>query len=177
MSLIAWGDDEVPDNEAGAAYRDLIADQLTEERNRKASLEARGIIVITTSGTLVTALFALTAGLTAAAKFKLPEPTKLPLLLALIAFVFAAIFGLVTNLPLLYKEPTPQGLARLVDARYWTGPAEVGQLRVAAAQVTALAAARSANGLKVALLLAAVLSELLAVVFLSWALASILYGT
>ena len=133
--------------------------------------------VITTSGTLTTLLFALTAGLTAAAKFKLPEVAKLPLLLALVAFVVAAIFGLATNMPLQCKEATPLGLARLVDAKYWTAPPQIGQLRVAAAQVTIIAAFRSANNLKVVFLIVAISIELLAIVFLARAIASILYNT
>jgi hypothetical protein len=169
-------DQGVPETNAGAAYGQLIVDQLTEERNRKNSLEARGITVITTSGTLVTLLFALTAGLTAATKFQLPASAKLPLLLALVAFVIAAIFGLATNVPLRYREATPQGLARLVHAIYWTAPPEIGQLRVAAAQVAVIAATRSANNLKVVFLIVAVFAELLAVVFLSWAVAGILYS-
>jgi hypothetical protein len=163
--------------DAGAAYGQLISDQLTEERNRKSSLEARGVTVITTSGTLATLLFALTAGLTASSDFKMPEDAKLPLLLALIAFVAAATCGLATNVPLLYRETTPQGLAKLVDAKYWTAPSAIGQLRVAAAQVTLLTASRSANNLKVRLLIAAVAAELLAVIFISWAVAAILYST
>jgi len=155
----------------------LITDQLAEERSRKTSIEARGVTVITTSGTLTTLLFALTAGLTAAAKFKLPEVAKLPLLLALVAFVVAAIFGLATNMPLQCKEATPLGLARLVDAKYWTAPPQIGQLRVAAAQVTIIAAFRSANNLKVVFLIVAISIELLAIVFLARAIASILYNT
>ena len=165
------------DTDAGVVYARLIADQLTEERSRKSSLEARGVTVITTSGTLATLLFALTAGLTAASSFKLPTDAKLPLLLAIIAFVVAAMCGLGTNVPLIYREPSPQGLAKLVNARYWTAPAPIGQLRVAAAQVTALNAARVANKLKVRLLLSAAGAELLAVAFLAWAVAIILYSS
>ncbi len=165
------------DDDAGVAYAKLIADQLTEERNRKSSLEARGVTVITTSGTLATLLFALTAGLTAAASFKLPANAKLPLLLALIAFVIAAMTGLATNAPMLYREPTPQGLRTLVDARYWTAPARVGQERVAESQIVSLAAARVANNRKVQLLMVAISAELLAVIFLAWAVASILYSS
>lgn len=167
----------MPDQNAGAAYCQLITDQLAEERGRKASLEARGVTVITTSSTLATLLFALTAGLTAAATFKLPGPAKLPLVLALCAFATAAVLGLMTSIPLGYQEPTPSGLARLVDANFWTAPTEIGQLRVASAQVTALAAARSANGLKVRLLVGAISCELLAIIFLTWAIVNILYNT
>ena len=166
----------MPDIEAGTSYGQLILDQLNEERNRKTSLESRGITVITTSGTLATLLFALTAGLTAAAGFKLPGAAKLPLLLALVAFVLAAIFGLATNLPIRYREATPSGLARLVDARYWSAPPEIGQLRVAAAQVAIVAATRSGNNLKVIFLIIAIFAELLAAVFLSWGVVAILYG-
>jgi hypothetical protein len=167
----------MPDGGAGKAYGALIADQLAEERNRKASLEARGVTIITTSGTLVTALFALTEGLSAAAELKLPGHAKLALILALGAFVLAAIAGLATNFPLRYKEPTPNGLAKLVDTDYWTAAAEIGQIRVAAAEITILAVSRSANSLKAALLLVGISFELLAVIFLSWAVGSILYGT
>jgi hypothetical protein len=50
---------------------------LSEERNRKASLEARGVTTVTAAGTLVTLLFALTAGVTAAPGFKLPAGAEL----------------------------------------------------------------------------------------------------
>jgi hypothetical protein len=163
--------------DAGAAYGQLIADQLTQERSRKTSLESRGVTVITTSGTLVTLLFGLTAGLTAASGFKLPSGAKLPLLLALIAFVIAAGFGILTNMPLRYQEATPEGLGKLVNAKYWTAPATTGELGVAAAQVALLSAARSADNLKVRLLIVAISAELLAVAFLAWAVAVILWGS
>lgn len=166
--------DEAAD--AGSAYGQLICDQLTDERGRKTSLEARGINVITTSGTLATLLFGLTAGLTAGANFRLPAGAKLPLVLALAAFVAAAAGGLATNVPLRYQQATPQGLAKLVDAAYWTAPPLIGQLRVAEAQVKLLTAARSANNLKVRILIAAVACELLAIIFLAWAVAVILYA-
>jgi len=161
---------------AGRAYAQLIADQLAEERNRKTSLEARGVTVITTSSALATLLFALTAGLTAVSSFRLPESARLPLLLTLITFVFSAAFGVAANMPLRYREATPAGLAKLINARYWAAPAEIGELRVAEAQVTSLAAARSANRLKVMLLVGAILFELLAIPFLAWAVAEILYN-
>jgi hypothetical protein len=166
----------MPDPTAGTAYAQLIADQLAEERGRKASLEARGVTVITTSGTLATLLFALAAGLTSASKFRLPQAARLPLVLALCAFSVAAVLALLANIPLRYKEPTPRGLARLVAARFWAATPDVGQLRVAEAQVIALAAARAANRLKMWLLLSAICSEILAVFILTWAMGEVLYS-
>lgn len=167
----------MPGADAGDAYGKLVADQLTEERSRKASLEARGITVITTSSTLATLLFALTAGLTAAATFKLPGSAKLPLFMALASFVIAALLGLLANLPWKYQESTPQGLNKLLDARYWTAPAYIGQMRVAQAQISTLAVARVVNTRKARLLLGAIAFELLAVILLAWAIAAILYNS
>ena len=160
---------------AGRVYGQLIADQLAEERSRKTSLEARGVTVITTSSALATLLFALTAGLTATSKFRLPVPAKLPLLLTLVTFVFSAAFSLAANVPLIYREPTPAGLAKLINTDYWSAAAEIGEIRVAEAQVTSLTAARSANNLKAKLLIGAVFFELLAIPLLAWAVAEILY--
>ncbi|BCB76954.1 hypothetical protein GCM10022251_76020 [Phytohabitans flavus] len=161
---------------AGSAYAGLISDQLAEERSRKASLEARGVSVITTSGVLVTVLFALSAGLRSVGDARLPGVARVTLLLALVTFVLAALFGLATNLPLRYKEPTPEGLAQLVDREYWAAPAVIGELRVAESKVRVLAAARAANRIKVTLLLVGAFLELLAVAFLAVAVANVLYA-
>lgn len=80
-----------------------------------------------------------------------------------------------TNLPLRYREPTARGLAKLVDARFWAVPAKIGELRVAELQVALIAAMRSANNLKVRLLIFAIAAELIAIIFLFWAVAVILY--
>jgi hypothetical protein len=161
---------------AGRAYGQLIADQLAEERGRKASLEARGVTVITTSSALATLLFALTAGLTVTSKFRLPGPAKLPLLLTAVTFVFSAAFSLVANVPMIYREPTPGGLAKLIESDYWSAAAEIGEMRVAEAQITSLTTARSANNLKAKLLIGAIFFELLAIPLLAWAVAEILYS-
>ena len=163
------------DENAGDAYGRLINDQLSQERQRKTSLESRGITVITTSSALATLLFALTAGLTSAKTFKLPEAAKLPLILALAAFVFSASFGLIVNIPLKYREVAARALERVRKPNYWSARAQIGQLRVAEAQITILAAARAANRIKVALLLSAISFELAAVIFLAWAIGIIIY--
>jgi hypothetical protein len=166
----------VSDSSAGTSYGQLIADQLAEERARKSALESRGITVISVSGVLCTLILGLTAGVTTSTGFRFVAFVRVPLVLALVAFVSAAACGLLTNLPLRYKEPTARALVGLLNVRYWTGPEEIGELRVAEAQVTILSAARTANGLKARLLLAAVLFELLAVAFLSCAAAVLVCG-
>lgn len=164
----------MPYANAGEAYGQLISDQLAEERARKSTLEARGITVISTSGALSTLILALTAGVTAAAKFKFPDLVRIPLVITLIMFVFAGACGLMTNIPLRYKEPTADALVKLIDVNYWSGPEETGSLRVAEAQLKVLRASRIANEIKARLLLAAIFCELLAIVFLAWAAAGII---
>ena len=70
---------------------------------RKASLEQRGLAVITTSGTLATLLFGLTALISGATGFQLPRQAHGPLGVALISFTIAALLALLTNVPLFYK--------------------------------------------------------------------------
>jgi hypothetical protein len=164
------------DTRAGDAYSRLIDDQVAQERDRKASLESRGVNVVTTAGALATLLFALTAGLTTAAGFRLPGSAKLPLVLALSAFVVAAGLGLATNVPLRYRGPTSAALGNLCNPNYWDGAAALGQRRVAEVQVS-LQSARDANAYKVVLLLAAIGCELVAIGFLAWAVGEIIYSS
>jgi hypothetical protein len=166
----------MPDSNAGEAYSQLISDQLAEERDRKTTLEARGITVISTSGALATLMLGLTVGVTAATTFRFPGPVKIPLVLALAMFVLAAACGLTANVPMHYKEPTVGALAGLVDVAYWTGPRQTGSLRVAEAQVKVLEASRVANAMKARLILAAISFELMAIAFLAWAAAGIIYS-
>jgi hypothetical protein len=53
----------------GPIYVELLKERLQEERAHKTSLEQRGLSVITSSGTLVTLLFALAAVVTASKSF------------------------------------------------------------------------------------------------------------
>lgn len=77
----------------------LITDQLDAERARHASLEQRGISVITTSGTLITLLLAL-AGLSGRASgLTLPDDAQWLLRIALALLPLAAIAGIVATVP------------------------------------------------------------------------------
>jgi hypothetical protein len=166
----------VSDANAGEAYGRLIEDQLNQERQSKISFENRGVTVINTSSALATLLFALTASLTLAAKFKLPEPARLPLILALGTFVLAAICGLATNMPIAYGTPTPDSMAKLCTSDYWDAPATTGQLRLAETQIEELRRSLKANGFKANFLIAAIGCEILATGFLAWAIGVIIYS-
>src|SRR5262249_50095150 len=86
-------------------YSTWIQKLLDDERAQQASLEQRGLAVISTSATLGSLLFGLVAVLTEATDFILPGSAKTGLAIALAAFALAALFGLLTNLPLYYTVP------------------------------------------------------------------------
>lgn len=97
------------------AIDSYIAEQVVEERDRKKSLEARAITVITTSGTFVTAAFAIGAFALQDTPNQLPQSAQALLVLALLAFAAAAGLGVRVNAPLGYSEPSADELARAVD--------------------------------------------------------------
>ena len=76
--------------EGSEVYADFIKSMLDAEDSRKSSLEQRGISIITTSGTLVTLLFGLTAAITGAKTFTFPAAARDWLTPAAIAFDVAA---------------------------------------------------------------------------------------
>jgi len=177
------GDDQVrardePEEIAGqVVYAPLLESQLTEESSRKSSFEQRGVAVITTSGVLVSLLFGLAAVVTDAKGFALPGGSRVLLLVALILFILAAVGGIISNWPVKYLQVRIENLQRLVDAVNWSGPPKIASRRVAEAQVAILAHARRRNELKGYALIAAMITQVLAVVALAAAVALMLIGT
>src|ERR1700761_1725868 len=96
-------------------YGDYIKSLVDAEIGRKTSLEQRGAGVVTTSGTLVTLLFALIGVITAAKNFSLPTPAHGYLGAAVILFAIAVGVGLTANLPFFYRQaqPTASQLAKV----------------------------------------------------------------
>lgn len=85
-------------------YGEFAKDELAAQDQRKASFEQRGLAVITTSGALVTLLFALAALSTKESQtFVLPDRARGWLEAALVSFFFAAVAALITNVPLGYE--------------------------------------------------------------------------
>src|SRR3989442_1204674 len=89
---------------------DLIKEQLKDERDRKSSIEQRGVAVISTSGALVSLLFGLAAVVTVSKQFVVSDQTKALLILSLPFFLYGPISGIGANMPSgKYSEPTPHG--------------------------------------------------------------------
>jgi hypothetical protein len=90
----------------------------------------------------------------------------------LVAFTFAAIAALVTNIPLRYQEADVSGLRRVVDTSF--DDSELDALRkVAKNRLNVLGSAKRRNALKGWALVTAMAGEAAAVGFLVWAMLEI----
>jgi hypothetical protein len=158
-----------PASVAGSAFGELIEEQLTQERARKASIEARGLAVITTAGGIITILFALSALATKAeATFVLTQPALFLLTLATVLFVLAVLVALGTNAPLGYNEVTVDGLRALVQKDMWENPdVPQSERMVAKARADMIISGRHSSNLKAGFLIVAMALEVIAVVVLA----------
>ena len=163
---------------AGNVYGALISEQLTQERARKASIEQRGITIVTSSGALVTLLFALPALATKAqATYVLPEPARWLLVACVALFILASLAGLATNFPMAYREVTGKAFDKLVTPEAWTKDKTAADRRAAAARVAMIKSGRTINRAKAWFLIVGLFFEVLAVIVLALAAANILLTT
>jgi hypothetical protein len=152
----------------------LVQDQLAEERSTKSSLEARAIGVITSSGALVTLIFALAALVTKPVEFDLPGPARLMLGATLVAFIVAAVLALIAARPGTYQEVTLESLRAAATEEAMGATAEEGEPEIAKGLINIIAKAREENANKARFLKAAVTFEAVAAVLLAVAVAIVL---
>jgi uncharacterized integral membrane protein len=145
-------------------YADFVQSMLDAEDSRKSSLEQRGIGVITTSGTLVTLLFGLTAAITSAKNFTLPAAVRDWLAPAAILFVAAAAAGILVNVPLFYGKIE---VSRATLEPAWADDAPDARAAVTDVRLRRLQAAQGVNSVKAWILVAAAALELAAVAMLT----------
>lgn len=158
-----------------AIYADYIKEQLEAQEARKASLEQRGLAVITTSGVLVTLLFGLTAlSVRNASTFVIPDTAAALLIVALVFFVLAALCAIVTNVPRPYEAATVDGLRRAVKER-WDDTDAVASEMVALTRLKTLASAKEKNNAKGTALVVAMSFEILAVALVGAAVGFVLW--
>jgi hypothetical protein len=154
---------------AGPVIAELIAKELDNARSSIASVQSRGLAVVTTSGTLVTLLFGFSAFVTKAQNYTLPSAAKLPLYLAAGLFVLAAVAGIVTNAPWWRKTIDVNELDNLIADPLWGADAESAAKRVAEARLTVVKSLRSANTVIAWILLGGIVLEILAIAAVTWA--------
>jgi hypothetical protein len=147
-------------DQAGPLIADLITKELDAEQAATDSLQSRGLAVISSSGTLVTLLFGLSAVATTSQHFKLPAGAKPPLYVAAVLLVLAAISGIATNAPRGSKLTALRRLGPLLESPYWEYPAGPARREVAKTQLAVAEGARAANRLRARFLLAGIVLEI-----------------
>jgi hypothetical protein len=145
------------------AYGEFVKDELAAQDQRKASFEQRGLAVITTSGTLVTLLFALSALSTKESQtFTLPDAARGWLNAALVFFFLAAVAALITNVPRGYEAVEADEIKKRLDQSPVRDADEAAK-DIALTRVKALKSAKSKNTTKGRALFAGLAFEMLAV--------------
>jgi choline-glycine betaine transporter len=155
-------------NIAGDYYSKLVDAQLVEERSRKASLEQRAGGVITTSGAVVTLIFAFTSLIKGSNVSHVPDAARIELMAALAFLLMAVVLALVIGFPRKYEEVDEASLKDHVAKSEWMNSdvAEAHRL-MAEVIVGIITTARGYNDDKANLLFWAVALEVVGIVALA----------
>jgi hypothetical protein len=149
----------------------VVGTQLDSERQRKQSLEQRGITIITSAGAIATLIFAVSAFVsksTNTAKFVRAE--ALPIKLSIVAFLIAAVLGLGTNLPFRYGGLSARSLLEVYKQQRSEGADYIGfQESLIYANSEILRRTQRLNFYKSEILLTGFLFEIIGIGFLVWA--------
>jgi hypothetical protein len=147
---------------AGDVYGPLLTEKLIAEMGHKASIEQRGLAVITTSGVLVSLLVALSAlALGKEPTQFLSGATRGLMIGAVVLFVIAAGLGLVVNRPGRYWGLAPEALDRIIAQ--WNGDEDEAAFVVGQQRVEELRSSMVANDRKAKALQRAIVAEVMGV--------------
>jgi hypothetical protein len=155
---------------SGSAIRNLIQDQLAQERSLKDSLESRASVVIASAGTLVTLLLALVALVSKPDPSSFPVASRFLIGAAIAGFLLAATLAILAIRPREYAVVDVQSLREMASSQAYDAPASVGEPKIALAQVQLIEKTRLGNRRKARFLMRAVLAEMVAVAFLGLAI-------
>ena len=139
-------------------------------------MEARGLAIITSSGTLVTLLLALAAVVTSVEEFRPSNATRWLFAVSALFFVGAAGLGIYCNAPTKYVDFEAASLRSLLDPQDWSTPGPDAERQVAEARIEVLADMRSRTERKAAALAWGAGIQVVGIVFLTLATAGILIG-
>jgi hypothetical protein len=153
-------------SEQGHTYSTFIDNELKAERDRRATLDAKGLSIVTTAGTFTTLLAAVGAFISNRQGFMLPEEAVSPLVATLCAFVIAAALGLLASTGRHYQITTPDTLAVMLTA-HWQDNEVDAKNSVSVLNVKTIASLRFGNNRKVALIIAATAIQVIGLVSLS----------
>lgn len=159
---------------AGPVIAQLIAKEVERTQATTASLQSRGLAVISSAGTLVTLLFGLSALATNAADLTLSTATRIPLILAAGLLVLAAVAGISTNAPRHKHAIGLDGLGPLLDDDAWSAEARHALQATARTHLKIAQAARDANRTMARFLLAGIVLEIAGVACITWAVIALI---
>jgi hypothetical protein len=149
-------------------YGEFIQRELDDQRAAKASIEQRGMAVITSSGVLVTLLFGLATLAQTRAQLNIVDSARPWLYASGGSFAAAAILALVTSWPRRYMSPKAEALVELVRT-HWAD--ETAAQRVALTRVGMIASYKKRNRIKAGVLIGAMGAQVAAVITLAVAVA------
>jgi hypothetical protein len=162
-------------NRGSTIYLGFMSDLLASEESRKASLEARGIAVITTSGALVSLLLGLITAIKGSKTFIVSASAYAPFLVGGVLFGIAATLGILANVPFLYKSVRPTSL-EFATYNLWDDSPEDAELMVASTRIGLYASARKTNTLKAIFVIAGLTAEVAALIPVAIAVSDVLHA-
>lgn len=152
----------------GTVYLAYVEKQLVSERERFGNLDNKGAALITSSGTLVTLVLAVSALVTSRASFQLNGANIVLAVVALTLFVLAAIAGLITNWTRNYEVPSADTLDDLWKVKkYWKRAEPAARNTVIRWDINTIRTLRAVNNRKAKWVAAGRIVQILATVFLA----------
>ena len=167
--------DKVPPT-VGEVLVGVLADLIAYERAKKSAMEARGLAVITSSGTLVTLILALAAVVTSLNDFRPSGASRWLFALSALLIVGAAGLGVYCNSPTKYLDFDTASLRSLIDPHEWSTPGPDAARQVAESRISILADMRDRTERKAAALAWGAGLQVAGIVLLALAVVGILVG-
>jgi hypothetical protein len=146
-------------DEGFEVYADFTQAQLATEEARKASLEQRGLAIVSVSGVMATLGFGSLALTTRAAPGNLPGAGAVLLFVGAAAFLIAAGLALAMNAPLRHKAVSPATVKKEIR-EHEHDDRKTALVWVTATRINLLDATRRSNNLKALLFMAAMIAEI-----------------
>jgi hypothetical protein len=170
----------VTTNAAQSTWAPFIEAELKAERERRATLDTRAVAVVTTSGTLVTLVFAI-GGLTLGSRNIPVEGGGLsgwsvwPAVAALIMFTFAATLALYGGRNVPYEVADKTALAKMTTT-HWAMNEDDARQVVLYYNVGTIDTLREGNNHKARMLILALAAQLVAIAAIVWGISAVMIG-
>jgi hypothetical protein len=149
----------------GYAFSAFIAEQLAAEQARRAGIEARGVNVVTTSGTFIGAVFAI-AAFALGNEYAVSQFGLAAIWTTLGLFVVASISAVAASLPFGYGVADTASL-RAMTGVHWTDTEDAAKRELARNNVETIATLRKANKKKARAIILALAAQIGAMLILA----------